>query len=617
MGKLTWYANRLRAMNVREIVWRLRQKHIAFEERAKFGNTCICVDENVWNKNLTGLRFDRSALGINFKNNSYSTSTDIRLLQGPDNNRWPDTFSYALDYKQKDELGDARTCWEKHRHFQYALLAKKYFVTGDISLLSCLDKEETSWCRDNPFLHGIAWTSVMEIAIRAINWMLAMAFLGNNELSARMSVGAINMADYVSRHYSRYSSANNHLLVEASAIGMAGYAFGNHSWKELAVKILSEELANQNYEDGVNKELSLHYQTFGMEAYCLLAHVMRNNGDSVPQSWTDMLQKQAGYVANSVWNEQVAMEFGDDDEGKIIDLHGGNWQYINYVLQFSSLITGKRFHSFNRVEENICWLFSNADIERIKTFPLFDNKKSCCYKIGGNTFLRDASGRILIGIDHAALGFGSIAAHGHADALSVQMMVDGNVVLADPGTYIYHCCLPMRNAFRKTINHNTICLKDKNGACIDQSQMLGAFLWGKRANCVLENWQTDQDHDTLTASHDGYSPIIHQRTIDFMYKSSDSPILRIKDYISGDTSWVSTWILGGDCTVDKNGEGFEIICGGNKITMCINTDIDNIQIENAEISEAYGSKRQTKAIRIYGENKVLSVDFKINLKNRK
>ena len=47
-------------------------------------------------------------------------------------------------------------------------------------------------------------------------------------------------------------------------------------------------------------------------------------------------------------------------------------------------------------------------------------------------------------------GFLSIAAHAHADALSVELRVDGVDVLADPGTYCYHGEPSWRAYFRGT-----------------------------------------------------------------------------------------------------------------------------------------------------------------------
>lgn len=612
MGKLSWYYNRLKAMNLREVKWRVDQKMLQRQERSVFGEKEMNVGESVFNKSFSSLSFNPEALGINFANRQYSTETRLHLLKGPDYGKWSKTFSYSLDYKQRDDFGDARTNWEKDRHFDWALTAKAYYVTKDEKHHDELNKKVTEWCKANPFLHGIAWTSAMEFAIRSINWMMALAFLqkGGKDNSLLRN-GIINITDYLTKHYSRFSSANNHLLVEATAIGLAGYALGYKPWQQLAIKILSEELLNQNYDDGVNKELSLHYQTFGMEAYCLMMHVMRCNGEEVPVTWIDMLRKQGEYVSHCCWKEKAVMEFGDDDEGKIIDLRGGDWHNFNYLLQFVSLLTGCRFSSFENVEENITWLFSDEEeIKDVKNLPLYNNKESRCFSIGGNTFLRDSSDHVLIGIDHAELGFGTIAAHGHADALSVQMMVDGKVILADPGTFIYHCNLPMRNEFRKTVNHNTIAMLDDNGNPIDQSQMLGAFLWGRKAHCTLEKFQTSSSVDTLTASHDGYLPFRHQRTVEFIGKDTSKPILRVKDAM-GEGKWVATWMLGADCSVKEEGEEWTIKNDGQIVVLSVGTDVDRIAVEDVEVSEEYGVKRPSKAIRIYGSQPVLSVDFMI------
>ncbi len=601
MGKISWYINRLRAMNVPEVGWRISQKLIQKQERKLFGSCMRNVGEEVWNPAFKGLVFDPDALGIHWHNTEYTVNTELHLLKGPDHDQWPMTFSYDLDYKQRDDLGDARTNWEKNRHFDWALLAKVYYVSKDETYLKELTEKVETWCKENPFLHGISWTSAMELAIRAINWMYALAFLraagADNE---KLQNGAINMVDYLTKHYSRYSSANNHLLVEATAIGIAGCAFHHQAWKDLAIKILTEELDKQNYPDGVNKELSLHYQTFGMEAYLLMAHV---SGEG---RWNEMIRKECEYVAHAAWREKAVCEFGDDDEGKILDLQGGRWHQWEWVLQLGSLVTGERYSNFENICENTRWLFSDEEIETIKRKPLYDNTHSRCFEEGGNSFLRDKDDRILIGIDHAALGFGSIAAHGHADALSFQLLVDGKPVITDPGTYIYHCDLEHRNAFRKTINHSTVCVGGK-----DQSEMLGAFLWGKRAECKLEHYASDGETDVLIACHDGYKPIIHQRIFEW---NKVTHKLSMKDVFTKETDWVSTLMLGKDVCVTVPSEGLvELKSGDNQITISVNTPIDQLKIEDAEVSMEYGVKCPSKAIRIYGHASVCSVniDFKL------
>ena len=604
MGKLQWYMNRLRAMNLREVVWRVDQKRIQKSEAKRFGKQKYSVGSVLYPV-YEHLKFDADGVGLNYDNHRFDINTNIHLLKGTDYEKWPDIFSYSLDYKQRDDLGDARTNWEKNRHFDWALIAKAYYVTKEEKYFLALKDTVNSWMQKNPFLYGISWTSAMEFAIRSINWIIALAFVQKSGRDMpELRNGIINITDYLTKHYSRFSSANNHLLVEATAIGLAGYAFDNKQWKELACNILSEELDKQNYSDGVNKELSLHYQTFGMEAYLLLMHVMQKHNDTEWKQWGPMLKKEAEFVAHSSWREKTICEFGDDDEGKILDLQGGEWHQWDYVLQLASLVTGTRYSDFETVHENIDWLFNRDEIEEIRTKPLYDASRSRCFEVGGNTFIRDKQNRILIGIDHAELGFGSIAAHGHADALSFQMLIDGKVVFVDPGTYIYHCDIEHRNSFRKTINHNTLCVEGK-----DQSKMLGAFMWGERANCKLEEWHPSENKDVLVASHDGYKPLIHKRKFEF---DKNNNVFYILDSVSANKEYAVTFMLGNHVVVEANNANVHLQIDSISIYMHFE-GANIVKIENAELSPEYGVKVQTKAIRVYSNNKEVKSTININI----
>ena len=74
-------------------------------------------------------------------------------------------------------------------------------------------------------------------------------------------------------------------------------------------------------------------------------------------------------------------------------------------------------------------------------------------------------------------GFLSIAAHAHADALSVEVRYGGVDILADPGTYCYHGEPAWRSYFRSTIAHNTVELGGRS-----QSSDGGPFMWA--ASCA-------------------------------------------------------------------------------------------------------------------------------------
>ena len=110
-------------------------------------------------------------------------------------------------------------------------------------------------------------------------------------------------------------------------------------------------------------------------------------------------------------------------------------------------------------------------------------------------------------------GFLSIAAHAHADALSVEVRHGGVDVLADPGTYCYHGEPQWRRYFRSTLGHNTL---ELDGT--DQSVSGGPFLWTRAARTRVLQVDTEQADMLLwSAEHDGYSraraPVVHRRSV--------------------------------------------------------------------------------------------------------
>lgn len=517
MADLAWLIRRLKAMSIPEVGWRISQKMIQENEQSQFKSNKIAVTNSLFNKKLSGIHLDAECLMLNWDNDYYGFNNSIPIPGGYDyetykkkwnagfqtENEWSEEFSYSLEYKQRDDIGDARTNWELNRHFQFAMLAKNYYASGEQKFFDELKDLFYDWNENNPFLWGISWTSVMEVAIRCSNWCYTWAFLkkvnADTKILDDLEIGIINMTDYIAKHYSRYSSANNHLIVEAYAIGQTGVLCNYEPWIKLAVEILTRELPLQNYSDGVNKELSIHYQSFYMEAMGLMMRLLIKNYIDVPESWQPMLEKMCMYVADCIGDYGEVVVFGDDDEGKILDLQSGPNHY-QYVLGLFSMMLDKQYTDMQTIEcENLRWLFTKNDTAVAKKKELYKPTLSVCYKEGGNTIMRSEDHKVLIGIDHAALGFGSIAAHGHADALSFQMFYEGKPVFVDPGTYIYHCDIESRNEFRKTKSHNTVCVDGK-----DQSEMLGAFLWGKKAECRLIDFRETDQTVELVASHDGY-----------------------------------------------------------------------------------------------------------------
>jgi hypothetical protein len=125
-------------------------------------------------------------------------------------------------------------------------------------------------------------------------------------------------------------------------------------------------------------------------------------------------------------------------------------------------------------------------------------------------FRTDQGPEIWCRCDGGPHGFLSIAAHAHADALSVEVRCDGVDILADPGTYCYHGEPQWRSYFRSTIGHNTVEVAGR-----DQSQQSGPFMWARQARTREVAVATDEA--TWTAEHDGYMvlrpAVRHRRSV--------------------------------------------------------------------------------------------------------
>ena len=146
-------------------------------------------------------------------------------------------------------------------------------------------------------------------------------------------------------------------------------------------------------------------------------------------------------------------------------------------------------------------------------------------------------------------GFLSIAAHAHADALSVEVRHDGVDILTDPGTYCYHGEPEWREWFRSTAAHNTV---EVGG--VSQSESGGPFLWTTQARTRTVTCEVgEQPVQTWSAEHDGYlrlsTPTVHRRSV-----TLDSPGRTLTVVDTFDTAAEIplrlSWHLGPDVAVD-------------------------------------------------------------------
>ena len=70
--------------------------------------------------------------------------------------------------------------WELSRFYFGINLAQKYFINEDRYYYEIFGNRLHDWIEKNPFLYGVNWLSTMDVAIRAVNWIVAINLFREN-----------------------------------------------------------------------------------------------------------------------------------------------------------------------------------------------------------------------------------------------------------------------------------------------------------------------------------------------------------------------------------------------------------------------------------------------------
>jgi uncharacterized heparinase superfamily protein len=444
--------------------------------------------------------------------------TGRRLPLGP---------SAFLDYRDYDVAGDVKMVWEPNRHHHLVLLARAWRATAERRHAEAVRAQLESWLEQCPYGRGLNWRSPLELAIRVINWVWALDLVresgvADDIFAARVARSAWLHLWTVARRYSRGSSANNHRIGEAAGVFVGSSYFPafaeSRAWREESRAILCEEILAQTDADGGSREHALGYHLFALELFLIAAVVAQRTSAPLPGAFLARLEKMLEFLAGFVEGGRTLPLFGDCDEGQVLDLGGED--KARSLLATGAVLFGRA--DFKTRAGAWCeatrWLLGEgsgpafARLAEPEATPL----ASRAFAESGYYLLQSgARGRpdaLSVTFDCAELGFRTIAAHGHADALSFTLRAFGQDVLVDPGTYDYFRHPAWRDYFRSTRAHNTVVVDGE-----DQSVMRGPFLWGARARSRCVQWSPVPGGGVVAGEHDGYGrladPVSHRRAL--------------------------------------------------------------------------------------------------------
>ena len=418
---------------------------------------------------------------------------------------WPDAPSRAIDYHGAGEAagataaagaggaGGPKFTWELGRLTPLPSLVLASRLGGDPAHAARAARWLADFAACAPLGRGIHHASGIEMAVRVLTASATLALLEPGEVVAPDAVLGLvaQQAKWCGDHLSLGSSANNHLLAELSAMVVAGSLWpgldGHARLRRDGLARLESELLRQIHPDGTSAEQAFGYVPFIWEISLLALHAAEYAGEPVrPEVW-QRLTRSLEFMRTVRLPGGRWPQVGDEDDGRVLLAWDGPSR-LDLVGNALAARTGE--DSLDAGATGLATLLLDA----AGRAPRAASDGVHRFPDGGWTVWRDRG--LLVTFDHGPLGLGSLAAHGHADALSVTIWNGADGIAVDPGTFAYQEDERARERCRSTPVHSTVHFGGRS-----QSISLGPFLWGRRAAVATSGefeactWASGERHE--------------------------------------------------------------------------------------------------------------------------
>lgn len=473
----------------------------------------------------------------------------------------PTGFAYSIDVRDPTVVGNIKAVWERSQHQAESVLALAYRLTGREAFAALTESRLRSWVRANPVLTGVNWSSPLELAIRLISWVWVERLLRDTPYHAPLFGPAGCMWRPIYWHqrvlagdFSHGSSANDHLIGEMAGLYISATVWPrfqrSKSWRREARSKLEVEAICQTFPSGLDREQAFGYHLYVCGFLLLAGLEAERGGRPFGEEYRERVQAMLDAIVRLRDAGGHLPRWGDSDDSVPLRLHGRGPELADWLLEL-----GEKWPGFTIGDRRAA---APALPTAVIDPPLGRGESRASRANGSEAFTdagvyvltsrRGALDELLCQVDAGPLGYLSLAAHAHADALSLTLNVAGRPILVDPGTFAYHSRLEWRRYFRGTSAHNTIVVDGE-----DQSLPGGPFLWLRHARCQVHEWTVRREGGLLTASHDGYErlddPVRHRRTVRL-----DDRRLHVTDRLEGrgEHDVAARWHFAPECRVTSS-----------------------------------------------------------------
>ena len=371
-----------------------------------------------------------------------------------------------------DSVGDIKLIWEQSRMNWVVAFAQRA-RNGDQRSLKRLNSWLSDWIESNPPYLGPNWKCGQEASIRVMHLSTAALILGQERDSL------IGLQELIRLHLHRiaptinYAMAqnNNHGTSEAAALFIGGswlHASGapdGKKYEKLGRRWLDNRASKLIEEDGSFSQYSLNYHRMVLDTFSI-AEIWRQRlgRDRFSPLFYDRASRATSWLYQLVCPlSGDGPNLGANDGSHLLQLTESHYRDFRPSVQLASnLFEGRLAYPNNGLwDTHLAWM----GIGNKETQP--SQYVNCDYDSGGYKVLRATGVNVIF--RYPKFNYRP----SQADAMHLDLWVNGTNVLVDAGSYSYNSIPDLSGYFTGTASHNTVQFDDR-----DQMPKLGRFLFG-------------------------------------------------------------------------------------------------------------------------------------------
>ena len=405
---------------------------------------------------------------------------------------WPLEHISILPISYPDG-SDIKVPWELSRFQHLPVLAGAHRVTGDGRYLDEIGAQLEDWIASNPVEFGANWACTMDVAIRAANWIAALALCAEaagGSAWLERAVGSLLLhGRFIRGHLEWAEVRGNHYLSDVVGLLPIAALFSagadGRAWAEWAAAELVAEMDHQVRADGCDHEASIPYHRLVTELFvCGGQAVDALLPDALPARFRARLELMLDFVAAYTRPDGLAPQVGDADDGRFLPL--GDYGRAD-----------PRSHTH---------LFAQAG----RSYR--PSATSAGFPDGGFYVLR--AGELYAIVHCGDVGVGGLGSHAHNDQLAFELSWRGHPLVVDPGSYLYTADPAARNMFRSTAFHAALRIDGAEQNALSGNRL---FALDDRTRAEALAWEAQEETAVFTGRHHGFEaldpPATHERRL--------------------------------------------------------------------------------------------------------